>query len=81
MNQEMFIVKINEILKKYDASIEENCDLWSMMDGYCFYKQNDNVPFANVRGVCYAREGDRLVGDFSGFVLLVEYIFKSEYGY
>jgi len=69
MNAKEFIEKVNEIIREHELYIEEDCDLWCMMTGFLFYKNEDSEKaFAHITGVCYTRDGSSLAGDFKGFL-------------
>lgn len=81
MNMNEFSQEITSVLKKYNAFIEENCDLWSMMDGFIFYKSESDTTGINIRGVCYSRDGSELIGDLIGYISHVKEVMEKEYGY
>lgn len=79
MNTEEFINQIKEILPE-QCFISENSDLWSYMDGFLFYRdENADKPFAEITGVRYVRDGSALEGDFSGFLALLTNAVNEEF--
>ena len=64
----------------HDIYIEENCDLWSMMDGYLFFRTKESKKcFAHITGIRYSEEGDKFEGDFEGFINLLDDALKIEF--
>lgn len=81
MNTNQFVEKINEMRRKFNFCIVENCDLWNMMTGYLFYRYEDSEkPFAHITGIAYSRDGSCLEGDFEGFLRILDEAVKEEYG-
>lgn len=80
MTKDEFQSEIQILLRKYSAFIEPNCDLWHMVDGYIFYRnEDDEKGFMHLTGVGYDR--GKFGGDFEGFVKMAKEGFQEEYGY
>lgn len=80
MNMEEFIESMNQLRRKYDFCIVEDCDLWSLMTGFLFYRnENSEKLFAHITGVRYSNDGSKLEGDFNGFLKLLEEAVNEEY--
>lgn len=80
MNMNEFIDGMNELRRKHLFCIEEDCDLWSQMKGFIFYRDMETEkPFAHITGVKYTSNGDGLEGDFKGVLELMTEAVKKEY--
>lgn len=66
MNFKEFWTAHVAIMSDNVLAYEDNVDLWSMMTGYIYYK--DNVNIGSVTGIQYNRDGDALEGDFEGYL-------------
>ena len=72
MDMNEFIEGMNKLRRKHDFCIEEDCDLWSMMTGFMFFRGEDpERPFAHITGVRHTKNGDGLEGDFEGVLELM----------
>lgn len=65
------------LLKKYDVCCELDCDLWSHANGYLYYRSEDvdnkaADSIAHITGVSYTRDGSKLIGDFEGYLSVLE---------
>ncbi len=75
-----FIDGMNELRRKHLFYIEEDCDLWTLMTGFMFFKDMDTEkPFAHVTGVRYKKDGSGLEGDFEGVLKLMTEAINNEY--
>ena len=75
-----FIDQMNALRNEYGFCIGEDCDLWSRMTGFMFYKtEESDRPFAHITGVRYKEDGSCLEGDFAGVLKLMKEAVISEY--
>jgi len=80
MDAREFIEKVNELRREHEFCIEEDCDLWSMMTGFSFYRdEGSEEAFAHITGVRYTRDGSSLEGDFKGFLNILNQAVEEEY--
>lgn len=80
MTMNDFIDSLNKKRSEYDFLIEEDCDLWSLMNGFLFYRNEDSKkPFAHITGVRHKKDGTGLEGDFEGFLNLLNGALIKEY--
>ena len=80
MNMNEFIEGMNALRREHGFCIEEDCDLWSLMKGFMFFKDmNTEKPFAHITGVRYKSDGDGLEGDFKGVLELMTEAVNKEY--
>lgn len=80
MDTEQFVEEINKIRRRFNFCIVENCDLWNMMTGFLFYRDEySEEPFAHITGITYSRDGSCLEGDFKGFLNILDEAVKVEY--
>lgn len=80
MDMNEFIEGMNKLRREYEFCIEEDCDLWSMMTGFMFFKnEGTEESFAHITGVRYTSSGDGLEGDFEGVLELMTKAVNDEY--
>jgi len=80
MDMNEFIEGMNELRRKHEFCIGEDCDLWTQMTGFMFFKdEGTKKPFAHITGVRYNIDGDGLEGDFKGFLKLMAEAINKEY--
>jgi len=80
MNMNEFIEGMNNLRREHEFCIGEDCDLWSQMTGFMFFKDEDTKkPFAHITGVRYTSSGDGLEGDFEGVLELMTEAVNKEY--
>jgi hypothetical protein len=80
MNMTEFIDKMNALKRKHDFCIQDDCDLWSIMQGFLFFRDyKSEKPFAHITGVRYKRDGSGLEGDFEGVLKLMNESVDAEY--
>lgn len=78
MNVEVFKQKHKELISKYDVTFTDNCDLWSAVDGFDYYK-GDTFIFS-ISGIGYSRDGKSLVcGDFADYLNILSNGLKEEF--
>jgi hypothetical protein len=80
MTMDEFVNGMNELRRKHNFCIQEDCDLWSLMQGFLFFRDyKSEKPFAHITGVRYRRDGSGLEGDFEGVLELMTESVNDEY--
>tara|TARA_R110000772_G_scaffold31913_1_gene78481 strand:+ start:556 stop:822 length:267 start_codon:yes stop_codon:yes gene_type:complete len=80
MDMNEFVEGMNKLRREHGFCIEEDCDLWSLMKGFIFYRNMESEKsFAHITGVRYTSNGDGLEGDFKGVLELMTKAVNDEY--
>ena len=80
MDMEKFINEMNELRRKHNFCIQDDCDLWHLMNGFLFFKNEESASaFAHITGVRYKQDGSGLEGDFEGTIKLMTEAVEVEY--
>ena len=75
-----FIEGMNELRGEHDFCIEDDCDLWTLMTGFMFFRdEGAEKPFAHITGVRYKKDGSGFEGDFEGVLELMAKAVNDEY--
>ena len=78
MKAEQFIKEHKELITKYGVTFCDNCDLWSAVDGFEYYK--DEKFIFSISGIRYSNDGKSLVcGDFADYLQILSKGLKEEY--
>lgn len=74
-----FNKKFCDLQSKYNFWFEPNCDLWSLVTGFLFYRnESDVTPMFSISGIEYDRNG-KLIGDFDLFIKTLEESLAEEF--
>ena len=70
-NSESFRHYHNLLLHKYEVSFENNCDLWSLVNGNLYYDKNGKFISHINGGIRYDKNGDWF-GNLRGYLIVLE---------
>ena len=71
MTQKEFIEQHKAICRDHDLWFEDNCDLWSIVDGMIYYRNSDEKQVAHITGIYYDHNGGGIMGDYDGYLELL----------
>lgn len=84
MNEQEFKEKHKELITKYGVCFADNCDLWSAVDGFNYYENEDDEDsyIFTATGITYSADGQGLeCGDFEDYLNILANGLKEHFNF